>query len=186
MGLAPMHAWLPDAHSEAPSLVSALLSGALLNCAFVGILRSLQVLGAAGESDFAQPLLIGFGLVSMSFAVVFILGQASFKRMLAWSSVEHMGLLSLAIGLGGGGLAAAMLHAINHSLAKGMLFLLAGNIPGHYPSRAAPHVPGLLKTLPATGTVGGGDSVCPTLVGVVLEARLVVLPAIGTVSVPGE
>jgi hydrogenase-4 component F len=157
MGLAPMHAWLPDAHSEAPSLVSALLSGALLNCAFLGILRALQVLGAAGPdaasgSDnvaFAAPLLIGFGIASMSFAAVFVLGQASFKRMLAWSSVEHMGLLALAIGVGGTD--AAMLHAVNHSLTKGMLFLLAGNILGHYRSRATNDVTGLLKVLPVTG-----------------------------------
>ena len=151
MGLAPLHAWLPDAHSEAPSLVSALLSGALLNCAFLGILRALQVVGAAGEAAFAQPLLVGFGLLSMGFAVVFILGQASFKRMLAWSSVEHMGLLALAIGLGGAGISAAMLHTVNHSLTKGMLFLLAGNILGHYRSRESSDVRGLLKTLPITG-----------------------------------
>jgi hydrogenase-4 component F len=151
MGLAPMHAWLPDAHSEAPSLVSALLSGALLNCAFLGILRSLQVVNAAGDAAFAQPLLVGFGLASVGFAVVFVLGQASFKRMLAWSSVEHMGLLALAVGVGGTGASAAMLHAVNHSLTKGMLFLLAGNVLGHYRSRASADVRGLLRTLPVTG-----------------------------------
>jgi hydrogenase-4 component F len=149
MGLAPMHAWLPDAHSEAPSLVSALLSGALLNCAFLGILRALQVVGAAGESAFAAPLLIGFGVASMAFAALFILGQASFKRMLAWSSVEHMGLIAVAIGVGG--VDAAMLHSVNHSLTKGMLFLLAGNILGRYRSRATNDVTGLLKALPVTG-----------------------------------
>jgi hydrogenase-4 component F len=147
MGLAPLHAWLPDAHSEAPSLVSALLSGALLNCAFLGILRALQVAGAAGDLPFAQPLLVGFGLLSMGFAVVFLLGQANFKRMLAWSSVEHMGLLAVAVGLGGAGISAAMLHAVNHSMAKGMLFLLAGNILARYRTRAAAEVTGLLGTL---------------------------------------
>jgi hydrogenase-4 component F len=149
MGLAPMHAWLPDAHSEAPSLVSALLSGALLNCALLGIVRALQVVGAAGEASFAAPLLIGFGLASMAFAALFILGQASFKRMLAWSSVEHMGLIAVAIGAGSAD--AAMLHSVNHSLTKGMLFLLAGNILSRYRSRATNDVTGLLKTLPVTG-----------------------------------
>jgi len=155
MGLAPMHAWLPDAHSEAPGLVSALLSGALLNGAFLGILRALQVLGAAegGGVAFASPLLIGLGLASLSFAAVFILGQASYKRMLAWSSVEHMGLLAVAIGAGGGGVDAALLHAVNHSLTKGMLFLLAGNILHAYRSRATRDVTGLLRALPVTGTL---------------------------------
>jgi hydrogenase-4 component F len=169
MGLAPMHAWLPDAHSEAPSLVSALLSGALLNAAFLGILRALQVLGAAGPDGaagaagaagaehlaFASPLLIGFGLASLAFAAVFILGQGNYKRMLAWSSVEHMGLLAVAIGVGGGGIGAALLHAVNHSLTKGMLFLLAGNILHAYRSRATRDVTGLLRTLPVTGTLWG-------------------------------
>jgi len=159
MGLAPMHAWLPDAHSEAPSLVSALLSGALLNGAFLGILRTLQVLGAAGPDAaagagylaFASPLLIGFGLASLAFAAVFILGQANYKRMLAWSSVEHMGLLAVAIGVGGGGYQAALLHTVNHSLTKGMLFLLAGNILRAYRSRSSRDVAGLLRALPVTG-----------------------------------
>jgi len=163
MGLAPMHAWLPDAHSEAPSLVSALLSGALLNGAFLGILRALQVLGATGPDAaagaahlaFASPLLIGFGIASLVFAAVFILGQGNYKRMLAWSSVEHMGLLAVAIGVSGGGIDAALLHAVNHSLTKGMLFLLAGNILHAYRSRATRDVTGLLRTLPATGTLWG-------------------------------
>ncbi len=103
MGLAPMHTWLPDAHSESPSVVSALLSGALLNCAFLGILRAHQVCVAAGAAEFSQELLRGFGLLSMAIAAVFILGQVDFKRMLAYSSVEHMGILALGVGLGGAG-----------------------------------------------------------------------------------
>src|SRR5207245_8924895 len=103
MGLAPLHTWLPDAHSEAPSVVSALLSCALLNCALLGIVRVQQVCAAAGQAAFGQGLLVGFGLLSMAVAAVFILGQADYKRMLAYSSVEHMGILTLGIGLGGGG-----------------------------------------------------------------------------------
>ena len=95
MGLAPLHTWLPDAHSEAPSVISALLSGALLNCAFLGILRVHGILFASGLGAFSQELLIGFGLFSMGVAAVFIIGQADFKRMLAYSSVEHMGVLAL-------------------------------------------------------------------------------------------
>ena len=128
MGLAPMHTWLPDAHSESPSLVSALLSGALLNCAFLGILRAHQVCIAAGLADFTSELLVGFGLLSMAVAAVFIIAQANYKRMLAYSSVEHMGILSLGVGLGGAGVFGAMLHALNHSMTKASLFLVAGNI----------------------------------------------------------
>src|SRR5579872_7171978 len=95
MGLAPMHTWLPDAHSEAPSSASALLSGALLNCAFLGILRAHQVCDAAQHGEFSRSLLVGFGLLSMAVAGIFIVGQSDFKRMLAYSSIEHMGILAL-------------------------------------------------------------------------------------------
>jgi hydrogenase-4 component F len=151
MGLAPMHTWLPDAHSEAPSVVSALLSGALLNCAFLGILRIHALMGAAGLGEFSGGMLTGFGLLSMAVAAVFIIEQADYKRMLAYSSVEHMGILSLGAGIGGLAGMGAMLHMVNHSLAKGMLFLLAGNILAVYRTKSAPQVRGLLQTLPVTG-----------------------------------
>ena len=103
MGLAPLHTWLPDAHSESPSVVSALLSGALLNCDFLGILRVHQICVAAGVAEFSQNLFLVFGVLSMAVAAAFILGQTDFKRMLAYSSVEHMGIMSIGIGLGGVG-----------------------------------------------------------------------------------
>lgn len=151
MGLAPMHTWLPDAHSEAPSVVSALLSGALLNCAFLGILRAQQVCVAAGLGTFGRDLLIVFGLVSMGFAAAFIIGQADFKRMLAYSSVEHVGILALGVGLGGAGAFGSMLHAVNHSLTKSMLFLVAGNILAAYETKAVSGVRGIRKVLPISG-----------------------------------
>ncbi|HSV94054.1 MAG TPA: proton-conducting transporter membrane subunit [Desulfobacterales bacterium] len=151
MGLAPMHTWLPDAHSEAPSVVSALLSGALLNCAFLGILRIHALMGAAGLGEFSGGLLTGFGLLSMAVAAVFIIEQADYKRMLAYSSVEHMGILALGAGLGGLAGMGAMLHMVNHSLAKGMMFLLAGNVLAVYRTKSAPQVRGLLQVLPVTG-----------------------------------
>ncbi len=153
MGLAPMHTWLPDAHSEAPSVVSALLSGTLLNCSFVGILRAQQVLVAAGQAEFGQELLIGFGLLSMLVAGIFILGQSDYKRMLAYSSVEHMGILSLGIGLGGAATFGAMLHAVNHSVAKGMLFLVAGNIVAAYQTKSTDAVRGVSRLLPVSGAL---------------------------------
>lgn len=152
-GLAPLHTWLPDAHSEAPSVVSALLSGALLNCALLGILRAQQVCAAVGQADFGRELLIGFGLLSMAVAAVFIPGQTDFKRMLAYSSVEHMGILALGIGLGGAGTFGALLHLVSHSFTKAMLFLVAGNILAAYRSKSTDRVQGVLRTLPASGTL---------------------------------
>ncbi len=151
MGMAPFHTWLPDAHSEAPSLVSALMSGALLNCAFVGILRAYQIAIAAGQGAFVQELLIGFGLVSMAVAAVFIIRQADYKRMLAYSSVEHMGILSLGVGIGGAATFGAMFHAVNHSLAKALLFLVAGNVLALYRTTATRSVRGMLRLLPISG-----------------------------------
>ena len=151
MGLAPMHTWLPDAHSEAPSMVSALLSGALLNCAFLGILRGHQVCLGAGLGDFSRDLLVGFGLVSLAVAAVFIVGQTDFKRLLAYSSVEHMGILALAAGLGG---AYGMgLHAVNHSLTKGCLFLIAGNVLSVYQTKTIANVRGVLRRIPLSGVI---------------------------------
>jgi len=153
MGLAPLHTWLPDAHSESPSLVSALMSGALLNCAFLAILRAFQVMSAAGLEAFAKDLLIGFGLVSMGVAAVFIIRQTDYKRMLAYSSVEHMGILALGVGIGGAATFGAMLHAVNHSLAKGLLFFIAGNILASYRTTGAKGVRGVLTVLPVSGAL---------------------------------
>jgi hydrogenase-4 component F len=153
MGLSPLHCWLPDAHSEAPSLVSALLSGALLNCAFLGILRAHQVLIPAGIGDFSGGLLVFFGLASMGTAMVFIVGMGHFKRLLAYSSVEHMGILALGVGIGGNAVFGAMLHAVNHSLTKAMLFLLAGNILGNYRSTSIQDVSGMRRTMPLTAAL---------------------------------
>lgn len=153
MGLAPLHTWLPDAHSEAPSMVSALLSGALLNCAFLGIVRAQQICVAAGCDAFAGDLLVALGLLSLGVATIFIVGQADYKRMLAYSSVEHMGLLALGTGLGGIGVLGAMLHAANHSLTKGLLFLTAGNILTRFKTKSAAHVSGLRRVAPVTGAL---------------------------------
>jgi hydrogenase-4 component F len=153
MGLAPLHAWLPDAHSEAPPLVSALLSGALLNCAFLAILRIVSVLGAAGLGQFSRQTLLVFGLVSMAVAAGLIIGQGDYKRMLAYSSVEHMGILAVGIGLGGTGDWGALFHAVNHSLTKAALFLLAGNLLAAYGSKKISDVGGALRRVPITGAL---------------------------------
>ena len=153
MGLAPMHTWLPDAHSESPSPVSALLSGTLLNGAFLAILRGLDIMHSAGLGDFANELLRLFGLLSMGLAGAFILGQKDFKRLLAYSSVEHMGILAFGVGLGGVGLFAALLHAVNHTFAKGCLFLTAGNIMFRYHSKSTLAVTGVRRAMPLNGAL---------------------------------
>ncbi|MDK9701160.1 MAG: proton-conducting transporter membrane subunit, partial [bacterium] len=122
--------------------------GALLNCAFLGILRAQQILIAAGLAEFGKELLIGFGLVSMGLAATFILKQMDFKRMLAYSSVEHMGILALGVGLGGGAVFGSLFHTVNHSFTKGMLFMVAGNILTVMHSKSTFKIRGLLHIMP--------------------------------------
>jgi hydrogenase-4 component F len=153
MGLAPMHTWKPDAYGEAPGLVGALLAGGLTNCAFLAILRFLQICNAAGEGAFARPLLVTVGLFSMAVAAVFMARQRDYKRMLAYSSVEHMGILVFGIGLGGLGTFGALLHLVNNGLGKGVLFLSAGNIHRAYGSKLTDDVSGAIRYLPASGAL---------------------------------
>jgi hydrogenase-4 component F len=128
-GLAPMHTWLPDAHSQAPSPVSAVLSAALLNCALYAILRFHAVTIRALGPDFSSHLLLAFGLFSVAVAVPFLLIQHDLKRLLAYSSMEHIGIITTAVGVGGKlGLFAALLHMINHAAAKSVMFLGSGTL----------------------------------------------------------
>ena len=153
MGLAPMHTWLPEAHSEAPAPISAMFSGALLICAFLAILRIYHICIAAGDLSFVSPLLIFMGLFSMAVASVFVVGQKDFKRMLAYSSIEHMGILALGIGMGGTAIFGTMLHVVTHGMTKGLLFLSAGNIYHAYGSKNTDYVSGALQRLPISGTL---------------------------------
>ncbi len=128
MGLAPMHTWKPDAYGEAPSIVGAILAGGVTTVAFTAILRVRAVIGAAGEGAMADRTLLVVGLFSMLVAALFLLGTRDFKRMLAYSSVEHMGILCIGAALGGAGMVAALFHVWSNGLTKGALFLSAGNI----------------------------------------------------------
>jgi len=150
-GLAPMHTWLPDAHGEAPSPISALLSGALLNVAFLAILRVVQVGHAAGQQQLLSPVLIGFGLGSVLLATALLLRQTNYKRMLAYSSIEHMGILAIGCGLGHAATYGALLHMLGSSLCKALLFLVAGTILIEYRSKRIADVTGLLRRLPVSG-----------------------------------
>lgn len=150
-GIAPIHAWLPDAHSEAPSPVSALLSGTLLNSAFLGLLRVQEILIRAHQEAFSNFILLLTGFLSLFVSAVFMLRIRNYKRMLAYSSVENMGIMFIGVGLGQPGLFAAMLHTFAHSLSKTSLFLTSGNILRDYKSKKVEEVRGLLKRDSVTG-----------------------------------
>ncbi len=152
-GLTPMHTWLPDAHSKAPSPISALLSGALLNCALLAILKFKLITDAALGSLFSQNLLIFFGIISIAIPAFIIMVQKNYKRLFAYSSIEHMGIITLGFGFGGVGSFAALLHMIYHSLAKSILFFSAGNVLLKYGSTKIANVGGILTALPVTGAV---------------------------------
>jgi hydrogenase-4 component F len=151
MGLAPLHSWKPDAYGEAPGLLGALLAGGVTNTAFVALARVLQVCRAGGEEAFAQAALVAMGLVSMAVAAVFMLGQRDFKRMLAWSSVEHMGILAIGLGLGGLAASGAFFHSLNNGLTKGVLFLSAANIHRSFDSKLIDEARGAARRLPISG-----------------------------------
>lgn len=153
MGLAPMHTWKPDAYGEAPGLVGALLAGGLTTCAFLALLRFYQVCSAAGEGPFAREIMVVMGLLSMAVAGVFMARQRDYKRMLAYSSVEHMGILVLGIGIGGLAAFGAMLHLVNNALTKGVLFIAAANIHRAYGSKTIDTVSGALRRVPASAAL---------------------------------
>lgn len=128
MGLAPMHTWKPDAYGEAPGIVGAIMAGGVTTVAFTAILRVRSVIAASGEGAIANRTLLVIGLFSTLIAALFLLGTRDFKRMLAYSSVEQMGVLVIGASLGGAGLWAALFHVWSNALTKGSLFLSAGNI----------------------------------------------------------
>ena len=148
MGLAPFHTWLPDAHSEAPAPVSALLSGALLNCSFFAIVRFREMMPEAA-APFCDNAMLSLGILSVAVGAVFMVRQTDFKRLLAYSSVEHMGIIAVLYSLCGTldddriVAAALLLHIAAHSLTKTLLFQTAGNLLLAFGTRAVSVVQGL-------------------------------------------
>ncbi|HTX46306.1 MAG TPA: proton-conducting transporter membrane subunit [Solirubrobacteraceae bacterium] len=152
VGFVPMHTWLPDAHSEAPAPVSAMLSGSLLSAAFYAILRFYQVAVAAGERGFAEHVLIVFGVISLVAASLFVLRQRNYKRLLAYSSIEHMGVIALGVGFGAPlAVAGALLHVITHASAKGLAFFGAGSLLRGYDTKEIEEVTGAGTAMPWSG-----------------------------------
>jgi hydrogenase-4 component F len=150
MGLAPMHTWKPDAYGEAPGVVGAILAGGVTTVAFTAILRVKAVVYASGNGVIADRSLLFAGLFSMLIAALFLLGTRDFKRMLAYSSVEHMGILSVGAALGPLGMGAAFFHVWANALTKGALFLSAGTLRRRAGARSMDEVAGMAKLAPMT------------------------------------
>jgi hydrogenase-4 component F len=149
-GLAPMHSWLPDAHSQAPAPVSGLMSGVLLSVAFYAILRVQAVVNPVLGPGLMRGLLVTSGLLSLAVAAALIIRQRDLKRMLAYSSIEHMGVLALAAAIGGTlAIAAALLHVLGHGLAKSSLFVVSGRILVVEGTTQIDQIRGLLTRRPA-------------------------------------
>lgn len=153
MGLAPMHTWKPEVYGEVPGVVGAIFAGGVTSCAFLAVLRIYQICLAAGEQTSILPWLLFMGLFSMTTAGLFMVHQRDFKRMLAYSSVEHMGILVLGLGIGGPALFGTLLHILTNGLTKGVLFLSSGNIHRAYDSKSTDQVRGLMRRLPLSGTL---------------------------------
>jgi hydrogenase-4 component F len=154
VGLAPMHTWLPDAHSEGPAPVSAMLSGALLNCAMLGVVRYLGILRGTAIAGTAHTALVVLGAFSLLVAALFITRQTVVKRLAAYSSVEHMGVIALGFGFGGPlGTIGALYHMLNHSLAKSLVFFGAGNMMHAYESKSIDHIRRVLDHFPRSGAL---------------------------------
>ena len=201
-GLAPLHTWLPDGHGEAPAPVSALLSGVLLKLAVYAILRFYTITNAAlGSIAMTSNLLFGAGLLSLIVATPFILKRNRFKRVLAYHSVEHMGIICFGIGIGNPfALAGALLHTFNHAVTKALMFLAYGHLERQYrrarESAAGPgaalddrEITGVLNTLPWTGNLlalGGFALVGTPPFGIFVSELMILWGALGAlIALPG-
>ena len=151
MGLAPIHFWLPDAHSEAPSPISALLSATLLNSAFLVIVRVFKIMNIAQCNDYARLMMLIMGFISLFVTAVFVYHIKNYKRMLAYSSIENMGILAIGTALGGFAYYAVILHLIGHSLAKASFFLTSGNVLELYETKRIKSINGIIQADGNTG-----------------------------------
>lgn len=151
MGLAPVHFWLPDAHAEAPSPISALLSATLLNSAFLVIVRVFKIIEGTACADFARFMLLLMGFLSLFVTAVFVYHIKNYKRMLAYSSIENMGILAIGTALGGAAYYAVALHLIGHSLAKASFFLTSGNVLELFDTKRIKSISGIINADGKTG-----------------------------------
>jgi hydrogenase-4 component F len=154
-GLAPMHTWKPDAYSEAPVPSAAILSSALLNCALYCLIRFYILTSRCLGAQYPGRLLLLFGLLSMGISVPFILVQKNYRRLLAYHTIDHAGIMVTALGLGGAlGSVGLMLHMVFHTIAKSLLFLCAGNVSQHFRTDLFSKIKGgVMRAMPLTGVV---------------------------------
>jgi hydrogenase-4 component F len=154
-GIAPMHTWKPDAYSEAPVPTAAMLSTAMLNCALYGLIRHYTLAQRCLGEGFPSQLLILFGVVSMGISVPFVLVQTNFRRLLAYHTIDHAGIMVTALGVGGAlGTLGLMLHMTYHTIAKSLLFLCAGNVYQQYKTDSFHDIKeGVIHAIPFTGVV---------------------------------
>lgn len=153
-GFAPVHNWLPDAHSQAPTPISALLSGILLKCSFIGIIRFIIIVNRSTGDSYTSQLMLLFGLLSMGIATAFILLQTNYKRLLAYHSIEHIGIIAIGVGIGGfWGIYGSLLHILNHAVVKTLLFFTTGKIRLRYHSTKIENIKGAMTALPVSGTI---------------------------------
>jgi hydrogenase-4 component F len=152
VGLAPLHNWLPDAHAEGPTPISAVLSGLLLNVALYAVLRNKVLVDAALDSHVAGNLMMGFGLLSVLVAAFFLSRQRDVKRLFAYSSIEHMGIATFAFGMGGAVASfAGLLHMTAHSLTKSAIFFAVGHAAQKTETQNIEDIRGLIQVSPAVG-----------------------------------
>jgi hydrogenase-4 component F len=152
-GLTPMHSWLPDAHSQAPAPVSALFSGFMLNAALYCVMRYIPIVeSTAGLAGWGMQLMVLFGILSILVAAAFIIFQHDVKRLLAYHSVEHLGIIALGLGLGGVGTFAALFHTLNHSICKSLSFFAAGRLGQTYGTHDMSKMSGTLRSAPVWGS----------------------------------
>lgn len=153
MGLAPLHTWKPDAYGEAIGFVGALLAGGMTSVAVLALARVVGLVDLLGQGEFARQALTVMGLLSMAWAAAFMIRQTDIKRMLAYSSVEHMGILAVGLALGPVALPAVLLHMVGNAWAKSALFLSAGNIHRAFASKHIPAVSGAILRLPVSASL---------------------------------
>jgi hydrogenase-4 component F len=152
VGLAPLHNWLPDAHAEGPTPVSAVLSGLLLNVAIYAVVRCKVLVEGALQSSLPSQMMMGFGLLSVVLASLFLWRQRDVKRLFAYSSIEHMGIIAFAFGMGGAvANFAALLHMTVHSLTKSAIFFAVGHAAQKAGSQRIEDIRGLLALNPTIG-----------------------------------
>ena len=152
VGLAPLHNWLPDAHAEGPTPISAVLSGLLLNVAIYAVVRCKVLVEGSLQSSFPSQMLMGFGVVSVVLAAFLLWRQRDIKRLFAYSSIEHMGIITFAFGMGGSVASfAALLHMTVHSLTKSAIFFVVGHAAQKAGSQVMDDIRGLITTSPTIG-----------------------------------